>query len=366
MRIEYVVTGLSVGGAEMQVRDLALGMRERGHEVGVLSLLEPRAHVQALESARIVVATLGLEQARATPARMAGALLRARRHIVARGADVVHAHMVHANILMRLVRFSLPSMRLACTIHSTNEGGHLRDLAYRFTGRGVLLNTTVSKASTARFVSAGALPASTRTVYNGIDCSRFAASQPRMHAEAPFRWLAAGRLEKEKQFATVLAAISRLAGCTLDIAGEGREGDRLRELARRCGVCDRVRFLGVVPDVATIMGHYDAFVLSSEWEGFGLVVAEAMASGLPVVVTDSGGPKEIVGEDETRGLVVPTLSSEALAEAMGRLMTLDDAARRCMGARGREYVRARFDKAAWLDRWESLYSEMLADRPRKA
>lgn len=359
LRVEYVITDLNFGGAEIHVRDLAIAMHERGHSVGVLSLLEPGPLSDSLVSAGVPVSSLGVTRARPGIATMARALFRARRHLLLRRPQIVHSHMVHANLLMRAARVTVPSLRLICTVHSTSEGGALRDLAYRLTSPASHLNTAVSDAARERFVNARALPNNTVTVHNFIDSDRFQHLGARPRLLPPFKWIAVGRLEKEKDYPTLFRALARLQNAALDIAGTGSEAESLEAMLGRMGVRDRVRLLGLVPDVAQILGNYDAFVLSSQKEGFGLVIAEAMASGLPVVVTDSGGPREIVGNEELFGLIVPPSEPEALAAAMSRMMSLTDDERFRMAAAGRARVRSLFDKAPCIDRWEHIYRKII-------
>lgn len=355
LRVEYVVTDLDFGGAEIHVRDLAIAMHRRGHSVGVLSLLESGPLSGSLVAAGVPVFSLGVTRARPSIATMARALFRARRHLLYRRPQIVHSHMVHANLLMRAACVTVPSCRLICTVHSTSEGGAIRDLAYRLTNVASHLNTAVSDAARKRFVSARALPANSLTVHNFVDSDRFEHLSARRRLVPPFKWIAVGRLEKEKDYPTLFQALARVKNATLDIAGEGSEADNLYSAISSMGLGDRVRLLGLVPDVAEILGDYDAFVLSSRKEGFGLVIAEAMAAGLPVVVTDSGGPREILGDDELFGLVVPPSEPEALAAAMSRMMSLTDDERFRIAAAGRARVRSLFGKAACIDRWEEIY-----------
>jgi glycosyltransferase involved in cell wall biosynthesis len=102
----------------------------------------------------------------------------------------------------------------------------------------------------------------------------------------------------------------------LEIGGSGPELAALRELASRLGIAGQVSFLGALgrDDVRYHMRRANLFVLPSSYETFGVVLIEAMATGLPVVATSSGGPKEIVNEKVGR-LVLPDNVSE-LANAM--------------------------------------------------
>lgn len=136
--------------------------------------------------------------------------------------------------------------------------------------------------------------------------------------------LAIGRLEPQKDFTTLVRAFSRLRGdrpCRLMILGEGSRRTELESLARELEVADDVALTGQVNSALPYLRSASLFVLSSQWEGFGIVLAEALAMGVPVVATDCpSGPAEIL-ENGRYGLLVPVGDADALAAAMRR--TLD-------------------------------------------
>jgi glycosyltransferase involved in cell wall biosynthesis len=123
---------------------------------------------------------------------------------------------------------------------------------------------------------------------------------------------------------------------------------------------DTVRFLGFREDVAGVLEDLDIYVSSSTAEGFSLTTVEAMASGVPVVATRSGGPEEIV-EDGVTGVLVPTHSPEKLAEAIHELAQ-DPARRRRMADAARTAAGKRFAIATMLRKYEALYESCLQDR----
>lgn len=137
--------------------------------------------------------------------------------------------------------------------------------------------------------------------------------------------LAAGRMRSQKDFATLVRAFAILARrrpCRLAILGQGEQKTELEQLAGRLGLADRVRFPGYVMNPYQYMARADVFVLSSAWEGFGNVLAEALALGVPVVSTDCPyGPREILGDDGALGALVPVGDAPAMADAIDR--TLD-------------------------------------------
>lgn len=134
--------------------------------------------------------------------------------------------------------------------------------------------------------------------------------------------VAIGRLTKQKGFDILLDAFAGIVAkdTRLAILGEGDERQQLELRAKELGVAGRVAFPGFVSNVAPWLAHADLFVLSSRWEGFGHVIVEAMASGLPVVATDCPyGPGEILRDGET-GLLVQTENAQLLGEAMDRVL----------------------------------------------
>lgn len=134
--------------------------------------------------------------------------------------------------------------------------------------------------------------------------------------------LAAGRLEKVKNFTLLLRAFALLptadAAPHLIIIGDGPERKKLLKLAGELGISGRLTMPGKVANPYVWMAHSDLFVLSSNFEGWPMVLVEAMACGLPVVACNcQTGPGEIL-QDGTFGLLVPTNDVEALSAAMAR------------------------------------------------
>jgi phosphatidyl-myo-inositol dimannoside synthase len=168
------------------------------------------------------------------------------------------------------------------------------------------------------------------------------------------RWLlTVARLDPHKGVDVVLQALpaifARAADARYAVAGDGPDGERLRQLAERIGIADRVRFLGAVSD-RDLPGLYNAatvYVGASRIserigvEGFGISFVEASASGLPVVGGNSGGVPDAVRDGET-GFLVPPEDPAALAAAVNRLLGDADLARR-IGAAGRRAAETHYN-----------------------
>jgi len=137
----------------------------------------------------------------------------------------------------------------------------------------------------------------------------------------------AGRLTAQKSLDVALAALVRVDGVTLLIAGEGDQRAPLERRTAELGLTERVRFLGPQPRerVLELFRAADAAVLSSSWENFPHTVVEALATGTPVLATATGGVAEVVHDGEN-GLLVPAGDPSALADAVRRYFA-DDALR---------------------------------------
>jgi len=359
----FVITSLDYGGAETQVVSLATEFAKRGWKAELVSLLEPVAFVKELHMAGVSTDTLHMRRGVADPralSRLARALRRFR-------PDVVHSHMVHANLLARLARVVAPVPYLISTAHSISEGGRLRELAYRFTDRMCDLTTNVSSAGTERYESVGAtFPGKSRYLPNGIDTSRFQRSpleRARLRRELGLGsvhvWLAVGSLSEPKDYPNMLRALAGVdSESTLLIAGQGALRERLDTLVRSLGLVDRVRFLGLRKDVAALASAADSFVMSSSLEGLPLALLEAAACGLPAIATDVGGVSQVITRDT--GFLVPPHDSTALAQAMRRLEMLTPAERDEMGAAARKHTVTTFDLQRVVDSWEEVYREGIA------
>ncbi len=207
-----------------------------------------------------------------------------------------------------------------------------------------------------------------RVVPSGIDLHPYAAAFDRAALRArlgvPTGVLLAlnvAALAPHKSQTVLLQAVARLRlrcpGLRTWIAGEGPLGETLRREHDALGLGDAVRFLGFRNDVEDLLRAADLFCISSYLEGLGTSILDAMAAGLPVVATRTGGIPEIVADGET-GLLVPPRDPEALAGALERLAS-DAELRAAMGNRGRDRVRAYsadrtadLTRAVYLEAWE--------------
>ncbi len=169
-------------------------------------------------------------------------------------------------------------------------------------------------------------------IYNAVELERvrqLARAEPDgmgLHEIKPY-FIACGRLSEEKNYPLLLRSflgVLRIRSARLLILGEGKLKNELLSLARELGITDNVRFLGFQVNPFMYMARAVALVLPSSWEGFGNVLIEAMASGIPVISTDCpSGPSEII-TDGLNGLLVPVDDEGALTKAMLKVLNDSD------------------------------------------
>jgi glycosyltransferase involved in cell wall biosynthesis len=368
MRILVVSTSMGMGGADKLILTAAQQLSSEGHELMIVSLTElgPMGH----QAQSLGIPTQSLEMARGVPDPRG--LVRLIRLVRRWKPDLIHSHMVHANLMVRLVRLLAPTPALVQTIHSVYEGGGHWMAAYRLTNGLADHMTVVSQAAADRFIQQRVLPQSlVRVVPNGIDVDLFesvpAARRDSLRQELglgrEFVWLAVGRFETPKDYPTMLRAFARVrqenSESVLLLVGRGALQAETEALARELGLSGSVRFLGVRDDIPEIMSAADGYVMSSAWEGMPMVLLEAAAAALPIVATAVGGNGQLV-QDQENGFMVPPGSAEDLGDAMLRLMRLPESERRAMGARGRELVRSRYSLNRTVEQWEEVYREVLS------
>jgi 1,2-diacylglycerol 3-alpha-glucosyltransferase len=175
-----------------------------------------------------------------------------------------------------------------------------------------------------------------------------------------------GRLAPEKELASLVAGFAKLSACRpqalLVLVGEGPCREDLRSATGSLASEGRVRFTGAVPPSAVHewVQAADVFALVSSLEGLPVSLIEAMATGLPVVVSDIPANLQLV-EQGIEGIVVETRNADAIGAALNSILS-DPAARSRMGIAGRTRIAARFSTQHVTGMYESLFAKLLGDR----
>lgn len=356
MKILYVITGLGLGGAEKIVCDLADQMLKAGHEVKIAYLTGDK--VITPKSLNIEIIYLGLSGINS----FVSASLKYRQLLRKFCPDVVHAHMVHANIFTRLNRIGAKVPRLISSAHSNNEGGRNRMLAYRVTHHLADYTTNVSNNACENFRRLKAIPNNDiHVVYNGVDINKFSYHSnkiPKIDNKKTF--IAVGRFHEAKDYPNLIRAYSLLLKdenslqVILKIIGQTDESiyPNVSKLIESENLNNKVVIMGKRDDIPTLLSQADFLVLSSKYEGLPTVVIEAMASGTFVIGTDCGGTAEIMGDT---GILVPTQDSQALAQAMHQALNLTNEQIEVNNKRARKRIEELFSLEKSVEKWLEIY-----------
>lgn len=358
MKILYVITGLGQGGAERVVCDLADSMYEKGHNVKV-AYLTGNILTKPTNS-EIELINVHLDKLSALP----NAYFILKNIIKDFQPDVVHTHMVHANIFTRLVRLTTPVKKLICTAHNSNEGSVLRMLLYRLTHNLADLTTNVSYVALDSFEKKKAVPKNgMKVIYNGVNFNRFTYfPHTRKDLIDEFNLnpnvkiiLAVGRLSKQKNYPNLLHAIKMFKEkynlpFLLFIAGDGELRIDIENLITKLNLNNEVILLGRRSDIPNLMSACDVFVLSSDYEGLPTVLIEALACKAHIISTEVSGAKEII---DIYGDIVPINDSKSLANSILKFINISE-----KNINGRKYVKEKFDLENISNQWLSIYRNL--------
>ncbi|MDR8414588.1 glycosyltransferase [Nonomuraea sp. 3-1Str] len=357
-RVALLIGHLEVGGTQKQLALIALELRRAGVEVDVLTLSKGGPFEAPLRDGGVGVHHLGFARGAGagnarTFARMVGTLRRLR-------PDVLHAFLYHGYLI------GVPAARLAGVpvVVAGRRNESRLDLRHPWSAvldRAVTRMTdhvVVNAVALARdAVSAGAHPDRLSVIYNGLPGAAFDPAEPEPVGTSLPVLACVARLSEEKGHRFLLDALALLARrgrpCTLVLAGDGPERDRLERQAAVLGI--DVRFLGSRTDSAGLLARADVVLLPSLTEGLSNSVMEAMAAGRPVVATSVGGNPELL---EGRGVLVPPSEPVALADGIGRLLDDPELAGRLASA-GRAWARKHFDTHVMVDEHVTLYRRLL-------
>lgn len=362
-----MVTRLERGGAEKQLVHLARELKARGWQVDVLSLMPPIAYSEELEQHGVTVTSLGLT----TTSQLPQAFFRAQRYLRKTRPPVLCTFNYHADLLGRVAGKLAGVPVVTSSLRNEKFGGRVRDLLIRLTTPLTPITTTNSQLAAASLIKRGVVPKDRmRVIPNGIATDTYLSDadtrQAARHSlgltDTDFVWLTVGRLEPQKDHASLLQAFSQLAPSNrLLIAGEGALLDTLTAQVDALELTDRVQLLGLRRDIPELLSAADAFVLSSVFEGLPNVIMEALAAGVPVVSTDVGGVRELVAAGKS-GLIIPPSDVGALSEAMRQLAALPAKTRQQWGNYGQTHIQQSYDLARVIDQWETLFLELAKTR----
>lgn len=371
LKLLHLMAPGGAGGLEQVVQGLTTGLAREGHDVTVGAVVSrgPGRHpmLESLSQAGVRLVPLRLPpraylQERADVSRLCQRLR----------PDVVHTHGYRPDVVVSGVArgHGIPTVT---TVHGFTGGG-LKNRMYQ----------RLQIASFRRFeaVVAVSRPLQRRLVQEGIPQERvhtiqnaWSETRPLLDRRMARRRLGipdddfligwVGRLSHEKGADVLLSAVSHLTDLPLSVSiiGEGPERSFLQERVGKHDWHDRVHWHGLVPEAGRFFPAFDVFVLSSRTEGTPMVLFEAMSGIVPIVATAVGGVPDVLSNHEA--LLVPAGDSASLARAIRSVYHSRGAARARAHAARERLVRD-FGPEPWLERYESLYHQLVHGIPKPA
>lgn len=374
IRVAHVIPDLAVGGAETALVRLLETLDRARFASSVVTLRDGGALVPRARCAAESIVSLGMRTRLPTPLTVA----RLRAALRDFAPDVVQGWMYHGNLAAWLGTLLLPARpALAWNIRQS-----LADLTHEPPATRLVIRAGTRLSSQAQAIVYNAHASAAQharigfdarravVIPNGFDTELFAPSARAratlraalgLHADAPLAGLIA-RWDPVKRHDLFLAAVAAAVRAGSDVhavlAGGGvdRANAALAHAIAACGLEGRAHLLGERDDVARILPALDVLVSASGWaEGFPNVVGEAMACGVPCLVTDTGDCAAIVGD---AGVVVRPGDAGALATTLTRLLAMPPPERAAMGARGRVRIAASYRLEGCAARYAALYTEL--------
>ena len=366
MRILQISSAKTYGGAEKHFVDLCRGLDDRGHEVFV-ALREENEFEERLEF---------LPDERRLHVSLRNSVDVLSSHKIARflkekEIDIVAAHLARdyppASLAVRLN----PKTKLVLTRHVIDRLTNLHGLVLKNVSKVIAVSSGVEAILHRTFP-----PEKVVCVPNGIEVEKWAEANSRelgmefriergIPPDAPLIGTVGELRELKGQEDFVLAApeiVKRHSDAYFLIVGKDNSLDqayrrKLKRLVKIFELEDRFTFLDWVEETQPLLSALDVFVSPSRSEAFGLAILEAMASGRPIVATETDGARELIKDGET-GVLTNIKDPVQLAAAVGSMLEDSEMAGEC-GKNAKEFARSRFDIEGMIEQTESVYRELL-------
>lgn len=295
MRILNIINSFDYGGAENLLLNSLSYFREYDHKINVLSLSN-NLKLNIDEHKNII------DNIDSNNPKSLKSFYYLANYLKNNKYDIIHAHLFptiyYCAILKKMGIIKVP---LVITEHSTHNKRRdilllkpLERLIYKSFNK-IICISEGTKNNLSEWL--GFSNNDFKTIYNGVNLKKFSYERPKYDNfnKNKIKIVMVASFSKQKDQLTLIKAFRLLPNrYQLYFAGEGPKISEAKDLVNKLNLADRVSFLGNRNDIPDLLKTMDLFVLSSEWEGFGLVIVEAMASGLPVIATDINGLSEVV------------------------------------------------------------------------
>jgi glycosyltransferase involved in cell wall biosynthesis len=373
LRIVHVITGLPRGGAEMMLYKLLSRIDRSRFESAVISLREEGPMAERIRTLGANVESLGMRGALGD----LGGIVRLRRSLVRYAPHVVQTWLYHADLLGGLAAKLAGSPPIVWGLRMgvldprevRRSSIRLARLCARLSRRLPSRIVCCSQSGRRWHTELGYDAERMTLIPNGFDIDEFhpdESARRAVHTELGIADATAlvglvARFDPHKDHQNFVAAAAEVTKTFPDVrfvllgAGTDSTNAALTRLIDTAAMHDRFVRLGARSDVSRLTAAFDVAVSSSLGEGFSNAIGEAMACGVPCVVTDVGDSAWIVGDT---GRVVPPRDPTALAGAIGEVLRLNEESRRQVGLDARQRILDNFELSNVVRRYEELYLEL--------
>lgn len=346
-RILLLVTDLQIGGTPTVVRELAVRLaKDREFDVHVACLDRWGPVADQLRDRGIPVTSLN-----ACCRFDLRVVFRLIRLIHRENINTVFSFLIHANTVAALASCFVHKVRFLQSIQTTqpNPRWHWRlQHAIQHAAEKIVVPSKSAADAATRW--AGVDNGKIVVIPNAVEIGDLS-SKPERESGKRIGFI--GRLDSIKRVVDLVTALSLLPDdFTLDIFGEGGQRTQIQSLISRLRLDARAKLRGAIAGSAGALGNIDVLVLPSDAEGFGLVLIEAMATGVPVIGTNVPGIRDVI-EDGVSGRLVPPRNPIALANAIQKVLN-DPLLKEKLIQGGLERVRKNYDWSAWIDSYRNL------------
>lgn len=361
MKICFAIGRLTNGGAERAVSIIAGGLADKGHEVYLYVFAKSPADYAVDERVKIQYMCNSYEDYEKIP--FTGRVRRFRKYLKEISPDAA-AGFIQAGYALYAASFGMKMKRIASLRISPDKRNDELEVFRRFlndrwfeSADAVVLQCEEQKKHPEtekwKYVTVIGNPVSEKIMQVG------------MHVDNGLcrNLVMAGRLEKQKNYPMAFRAVKLLqksgTDVRLHIYGTGQEKDRLKALAARYGLEDRIIFHGWASDMLPKYKKYDLFLMTSHYEGMPNALIEAMGAGMLCISTDCPtGPSDLI-QNGVNGYLVKAGDAESLARLIRKAVSMKPSERAAVGARARESVITEYACGKIIDKWEALFQELL-------
>ena len=360
-RVMIVIHSLKIGGAETMVENLAYALRARGLEIKIVSL-----HCfESVVTRRIIESDIDLVFLGKKKGIDPSVWWRLSEIIADFCPDIVHSHLP-------ILHYVFPAARIAGvkgvvhTLHSLAQK-ETKNPILAFVNKilyqhhmviPVALSKEIQRTICVRY---GMREEEVPIVHNGINRAAFSFDREYRISGSP-NLLHVGRFVSVKNQHLLVEAVSMLVEkhniVELTLVGDGPDAESISRLVQRLGIEDYVSIPGSTGDVASHLRRSDIFLLVSDYEGISMSLAEAMASGIPIIATPVGGVPDMVKNEESALFVEPNAAS--IAAAIERLCD-DEQLRKNIGESAKSRS-ALFDQSAMAAGYERVYEKVMREK----